>query len=86
MDVNQRLNEIRYLARRAMDLAATEGASGEAWDNATRALRELQELDAHLCRGEQLPRAVGKGCTELGLHLFSLATGLRQDRRLSTGG
>jgi hypothetical protein len=36
-------------------LAATEGASGEAWDSAMRALREFQELDAHLCRGEQLP-------------------------------
>lgn len=55
MDVNRRLNEIRYLTRRAMDLTATEGDSSEARANAMRALQEFLELDAHLCRGAQLP-------------------------------
>jgi hypothetical protein len=55
MDVDQRLNEIRYLAGRAMDVAASDWASGEAWDDARRALREFLELDGHLGRSEQLP-------------------------------
>ncbi|MFQ1000474.1 hypothetical protein [Modestobacter sp. SSW1-42] len=56
LDVDRRLNEIRYAMRRALDLEHAVGSSDvDVQRDALRALRDFQELDAYLSGGGQLP-------------------------------